>query len=264
MLECFSLMKKGKDKNGGNFRKKKRKKGGVLVGVLKSRNDLRILLEEKWYRIPVSFAPKRAFTHVAFYQPAVFDKEGKPPHQSAADWCGGKRIEYYARVAGKEVRERVELLPNEPEHLRANEDYLKISFKNIEKLAQPIRNVIPRRVSFGFTDLKTLRSARDILQLYGVPPTEQILERKLNQFGIKTLPQYTISAGGKRYRLDLAVFCRNGNIAIECDNRKAHSSAVQKLKDKQKDTDLKKLGWRVIRFDEPDIIERLDASAARV
>ncbi|TSC55339.1 MAG: hypothetical protein Greene041679_635, partial [Parcubacteria group bacterium Greene0416_79] len=53
----------------------------VLVGVLKSPRDLKILLEEKWYRIPVSFLPKRKFTHIAFYQPAAFDKEGKPPHQ---------------------------------------------------------------------------------------------------------------------------------------------------------------------------------------
>ena len=240
------LTKKVKNKNGKN-----QKKEEVLVGVLKSKSDLRILLEEKWYRIPVSFAPKRAFTHVAFYQPAALGR-----------W--GKRIEYYARVLGKEIRKRIELLPCESEHPRANEDYLKISFKNIEKLAKPIRNIIPRRVSFGFTDLKTLRSAKDILQLYGVPSTEQILERKLNQLGIKTVSQHTISVGGKRYRLDLAIVCANRNIVIECDNRKAHSSKIQKLKDKQKDTNLKKLGWRVVRFGEQDILEHLERSVSRV
>ncbi|MDO8664465.1 MAG: DUF559 domain-containing protein [Candidatus Liptonbacteria bacterium] len=242
-------MKKGK----GREKTKEKMKGQkqVLVGVLKDRRDLRILLEEKWYRIPVAFLPKRKFTHVAFYQPAALGRKGK-------------RIEYYARVAGKEIRKRVELLPKDSEHPRAGEDYLKVSFNSVEELAKPIRNVVPRRVSFGFTDLKTLRSARDILELYSVPPTEQILERALNRRGIKTLPQYTLSAGGKRYRLDLAIFCEHGNIAIECDNRKAHSSQVQKLKDKQKDADLKKLGWRVIRFSEPDILERLNASAAIV
>lgn len=222
-----------------------------MVGVLKSRNDLRILLRERWYRIPVSFLPKRKFTRVAFYQPATLGRNGK-------------RIEYYARVAGKAVRKRIELLPDQPAHTRAHEDYLKISFENIEKLEKPIRNVIPRRVSFGFTDLKTLHSAKDILQLYGVPPTEQILERKLNQLGIKTSSQYTVSAGGKRYRLDLAVFCKNGNIAVECDNRKAHSSKIQKLKDKQKDANLKKLGWQVVRFGESDIVEHLERSVFRV
>ena len=44
----------------------------VLVGVLKSKDDLKILLEEKWYRIPIAFLPKRRFTHIAFYQPLEF------------------------------------------------------------------------------------------------------------------------------------------------------------------------------------------------
>lgn len=235
-----------------NKKEYEKKRGQVLVAVLKSRNDARILLEEKWYRIPVSFVPKKRFTHVAFYQPQTgFGKSGK---------C----IRYYARVAKREVKTRIELLPREPEHPRAGEDYVKISFRNIERLAKPIRNVIPRRVSFGFTDLQTLRSAGDILALYGVPPTEQVLEHRLNKLGIKTCSQHTLSAGGTRYRLDVAVFCKNGQVAIECDNRKAHSSAVQKQKDKQKDATLKRLGWCVIRLSESDIIEHLSRSATRI
>lgn len=228
-----------------------KKNKNVLVGVLKSEKDLRILLEEKWYRIPVRFFPSRKFVYIAFYQPAIFGKNGK---------C----IKYFARVAGKETGKRIELLPGEPNHPRANEDYVKVSFKSVEALVVPTKNVIPRRVSFGFTDLQTLKSAKDILQLYGVPPTEQILEHRLNELGIKTVSQHTLSVAGKRYRLDIAVFCTNGNIAIECDNHKAHSSVIQKLKDKQKDANLKKLGWRVIRFSEPDILEHLDTSVARV
>ena len=241
----------------------------ILVSVLKSPRDLRTLLQEKWYRIPRAFLPKQKFTHVAFYQPqTTFGKRGK-------------RIQYYARVAKREVKRRVELLPNERAHPRADDDYLKCSFRKIEKLAKPIRNIIPRRVSFGLTSLKALRSARDILQLYGVPPTEQIIERGLRRLNIPFTSQHHLSSsppqlrrgvrrsgrgGGvlKSYRLDFAIFCKKGNIAIECDNRKAHFSSRQKLKDRRKDAALHRLGWRVIRLTEMDIVEHLNQCMSRV
>lgn len=242
----------------------------VLVSVLKSKDDLRLLLEERWYRIPLAFLPKQKFTHIAFYQPIQFGKNGK-------------RIQYYGRVVKREVKKRVELLPHEPLHERANDDYLKCSFRTIKRLARPIRNVVPRRVSFGFTDLKTLRSAQDILELYHVAPTEQIIERELVRLGIPVISQYRISlksplAKGvppssevgavylksNRYRLDLAIFCDKGNIAIECDNRKAHSGKLQKHKDTQKDVGLTRLGWHVIRLTESDILENLDSCISRI
>lgn len=224
----------------------------VLVGVLKSKRDLRLLLKEKWYRIPVAFLPKRPFAYIAFYQPAAFG----PRH--------GKRIEYYARVAEKEVRKRIELLPDEPRHPRALENYVRFSFRHILKLDKPLRNIIPRRVSFGFTTLATLRSAHDILQLYGVPPTEQLLGKQLIRAGVRPNPEYTVSAADERFRLDFAIFCADGRIAIECDNDKAHNSKTQKQRDKRKDGLLRYLGWRVLRFSEREIIEQLDRCTNRV
>ncbi len=259
----------------------------VLVGVLKSEQDLKILLREKWYRIPLSFLPKREFTHIAFYEPAL------PKRRLAAKRVasrggprtdvgrGGKCIRYYARVAKREVKKRVELLPDERAHRRAHEPYLKCSFRAIKELAEPIRNIIPRRVSFGFTSLKTLRSAKDILQLYGVPPTEQLVERRLKQLGIPFTSQYHVACpspplvrrgagsarqggGVRRYRLDLAIFCKKGKLAIECDNQKAHGVKPQREKDLQKDAALRRLGWRVIRLAEADIVERLGDCVSRI
>ena len=248
-------------------------KGTVLVGVLRSKEDRRILLEEKWYRIPRAFLPKRKFSYIAFYEPVTgFGKMGK-------------RILYYARISKREVKKRIELLPEESFHPRAQHEYLTCSFRKIERLEKPIRNVIPRRVSFGFTNLKTLRSARDILELYGVAPTEQIVERELKRLGILVTLQYRLSVSSsaplqrgsaesakrrgvfllkKHYRLDLAIFCKDGNLAIECDNHKAHSSKIQKVKDKQKDIVLTKLGWHVIRLTEDDILEHLDLCISRI
>lgn len=195
--------------------------------------------------------PRRRFKYVAFYQPAIFGRNGK-------------RILYYARVLKTEKVKRIELLPKELIHPRAHSDYYKVTFGQIKKLARPIKNVIPRRVSFGFTRLKNLLSARDILELYGVPKTEQIMEKRLKRLGLEIRPEHTVSEDGRRYRIDIAVFCRNGKVAVECDNDKAHSGPAQAVKDKTKDAFLKRRGWRVIRLKEKGIVERPDQCARRI
>jgi len=225
----------------------------VLVGVLKNKNDLRILLKQHWYRIPVFYLSKegailrplkKKFKYIAFYQPAGFGRRGK-------------RIEYYARLKRRKIVKRINLLPKERNHLRANDDYLKCEFSKIEKLPKPIKNIIPRRVSFGFTTLKTLFSSHDILELYGIPPTEQIIERRLRQIGIKVRPEFTVLIKSKRFRIDFVIFCKKGKIAVECDNKKAHTGKFQKAKDRIKNSYLRRSGWRVIRLKERDIIEHL-------
>lgn len=219
------------------------KRNVVLVCVLKSKNDRKILLGHHWYRIPIAFLPKRRFDYLAFYQPALFGRRGR-------------RIEYYGRITKKEKVTRIDLLPGESLHPRAYDDYMKFEFSKILKLARPVKNIIPRRVSFGLTSLTKLLSSRTILELYSVPPTEQIIKRGLDRLSITTQREHTVSQGPRRYRIDLAVLCDKGSIAIECDNRKAHSDKLQIKKDKRKDAFLRRLGWRVIRLKEKDIIER--------
>ena len=223
----------------------------VLVGVLKDRRDQKILLEQHWYRITMEWFPKKKFTHLAFYQPAGFGSDGK-------------RIEYYARVVGISKARRGELLPNEARHPRADDEYIKCEVTYIRKLAKPIRNIIPRRVSFGFTSLQALKSAHDILQLYGVPATEQIVGRRLKKLGMQVKPEFTTRIGRRRFRIDLAVFSLAGRIAIECDNDKAHQGKAQQTKDKLKDTSLRRAGWKVIRLTEKDIIGRLEDSVNKI
>lgn len=223
----------------------------VLVGVIPTQRDLKILLREHWYRIPLVHLPTRPFVYLAFYQPAALQQRGK-------------RIEYYARVLKKEVVPRIALLPREKKHPRAGELYAKFTVATPRKLARPIRNVIPRRVTFGFTDLASLTNARDILELYHVPKTEQIVAAELVRRGIETMKEYTVSCGAKRVRLDLAIITEQKKIAIECDNQKAHASKTQKEKDKAKDDFLKKLGWCVIRLSESDVLDRLNRSVTHI
>lgn len=223
----------------------------VLVGVLKDRRDFEILLRERWYRIPVRYAPARQYSYLAFYQPAAFGKYGK---------C----IRYYARVLGRQTTRRDRLLPMEPEHPRAGEPYVRVRVGRIQTLRRPIRNIAPRRVTFGFTTLHRLRTARDLLQLYDVMPIEQMVADGLQRAGIKAVAQRVVVDGSRRCRLDFAVPCRRGSIAIECDNAASHRSPTQRERDRNKDAFLRRLGWTVVRLPERDIVSDLEGCIARI
>ena len=223
----------------------------VLVGVIKDKRDFGILLSENWYRIPVAYAPKRRFNYLAFYQPALFGRQGK-------------QIQYYARVLSFQTAKRSDLLPDESEHPKARDYYFRVRVGKIKKLARPVKNIIPRRVSFGFTTLNHLLKSKNILHLYNVAQTEQILENGLGQAGIKAIAQHYVSGGKKRYCLDFAVFCRQGSIAIECDNKKAHSGSVQREKDRMKTAFLRRRGWIVVRLTEEEIISDLRGCVAQI
>ena len=223
----------------------------VLVCMLKQKQDLAILRRDHWYRIPVSKMPRRKFNYLAFYEPARFGRQGK---------C----IRFYARVLRYHTVKRRDLLPDEPSHLNAGDDYAKIQIGRILYLPQPIKNTPPRRVSFGFATLKRFLTSKNILQLYHVVPTEQIVGRALKSAAIPAIPQYFISGGKRRYRLDFAIVCKRGLIAVECDNLKAHSGIRQRGRDKDKDIFLRRHGWRVIRLTENAIVSDIRNCVAMV
>jgi len=223
----------------------------VLVCVLKDRRDLEILLQEKWYRIPLDHMPTREFSYLAFYQPLKFGPDGK-------------RIIYYAKILGKRKRKRIELLPEEPNHPRANDIYMRLNISPAIRLVRAIKNIVPRRITFGFTTLDRLYRARDILELYSIARTEQILEKELKRSGIKYFSQKYAICANKRFRPDFVIFCQYGKIAIECDNKKAHSGPRQKSKDKMKDACLAKFGWSVIHFSENEILFDLKKCLVRI
>lgn len=223
----------------------------VLVVVLKNKRDFDILLSENWYHIPVKYSPKRQYQYLAFYQPALFGKKGK-------------QIQYYSRVLNQQVAQRKSLLPKESNHPQASENYFKVQVGKIQKLSYPVKNIIPRRVSFGFTTLSQLLKSKNILQLYNVAPIEQILENGLKQAGIKAIPQPYVLSKTKHYRLDFAIFCQQGAIAIECDNQKAHSSPSHQAKDKMKNAFLKKHSWTIIRLKEQKIVLNLPGCVSRI
>ena len=86
----------------------------ILVCVLPEPRDLEIVRLLGWYRIPFRTAPKVvAVDQLAFYQSGSFGESGG-------------RINFFAQVKGHELTTRGELLKDETNHPRANEEYYKI------------------------------------------------------------------------------------------------------------------------------------------
>ena len=125
----------------------------VLVCLMPAPRDMEIARLLGWYRIPLRSAPKVvAVDYLAFYQPSSFGE------------CGG-RIEFVAPVRGHELTTRRELLKDQPDHPRANEEYFKIQISNLEKLSHPILADKWKRLTFLYSTGEYLLKAKTLNDL---------------------------------------------------------------------------------------------------
>lgn len=213
---------------------KERTNSLVLVGVLNRQKDLESLLKGHWYRIPTKQAPRRRPAYLAFYQTRVFGKYGKV-------------IRYYALIKSSSLLRRAKLLPREKDHPRAQEYYYKFNLSEVRRTRHIIRNSSRRRISFGFTTLAKLQQSKQICQLFDIVPAEDIMRQAFQERGIKAIHEYCLMENNRcRYRLDFALFCRQGKIALECDNEKWHSTPARWAKDRERDRYLTRHGWVVV------------------
>ncbi len=141
----------------------------VLVCLLPAPRDLEIARLLGWYRIPLRTAPKVvSVDYLAFYQPGSFGERGG-------------RIEYVAEVKGHELTTRAELLRDEADHPRANEEYYKIQVGALEKLPQPILAEKWRRITFFYTTGEYLLRAKSVNDLIVQSDERQTLWRSLRE-----------------------------------------------------------------------------------
>jgi hypothetical protein len=120
----------------------------VLVCLMPKPRDMEIARLLGWYRIPLRTAPKIvSVDYLAFYQPKSFGERGG-------------QIEFVAPVRGHELSTRGELLRDEGDHPRANEEYYKIQIGALEKLKQPIKSDQWKRLTFLYTTGEYLLEAK--------------------------------------------------------------------------------------------------------
>jgi len=141
----------------------------VLVCLLPTPRDLEIARLLGWYRIPLRTAPKVvAVDYLAFYQPSAFGERGG-------------QIEFIAEVRGHELTTRGELLKDEVNHSRANEEYFKIQIGGLEKLKEPVSAEKWKRITFLYTIGEYLLKAKTLNDLVVDGDERQVLWRSLRE-----------------------------------------------------------------------------------
>ncbi len=126
----------------------------VLVAVVNRPLDLQKVRDERWYRIPVRRAPTRmGAEYLAFYQTGTFEPDDR--------WL----IRWVAPVCGYYLATRRELIPEEPRHPHADEQYYRVSLGNLAQLDHPIPSRRLRRITFIPTTVCRIRTAAEITDL---------------------------------------------------------------------------------------------------
>jgi len=173
----------------------------VLVAVVNNESDFARVRDEHWYRIPVRRAPQRiAAEYLALYQTGKFGAQGR-------------RIAWYAPILRYHVLSRAELLPQEPDHPRAHEQYFKLELGDLIALPRPIGNARQPRLTFITTTLDRLLNASDIRDLWLRGAARQKLYAAVRERGLAVECWYPVNMGD-RPEADLALFGPHGRIDL--------------------------------------------------
>lgn len=144
----------------------------LLLGILPSPKDLEIARVLGWYRIPLKSSPKIIdVDYFAFYQGAIFGEEHR--------W----KVEYLAEYRGHELTTRGELLRDQPNHPRANEEYFKVQLGPLQPVDPPIKAGSWKRITFLFTTGDLFNRAETVNDLVVNTEERAILWKKLRERG---------------------------------------------------------------------------------
>jgi hypothetical protein len=187
----------------------------VLVGVMPDPNDLTIAREKHWYRLPAMHAPKGIHAeYIAFYFTKRFSQDLR--------WA----IHFYARRTGHELVRRVDLLPDQPNHPRAQEPYYKLQLGPLRQKEPPIVSLRWRRISFIQTTWDRFVTAQEINDLFR---SDNILVervyRALRERGILADRAVEIREGRSTYTVDLLIQCKHG-VVILCAGPEEHPDSA--------------------------------------
>jgi len=224
-------------------------RGEVLVAIVNNLEDMRLVREAGWYRIPVSSV--RKWLHdgwpprwLAFYQTKVFGPEAHA-------------VNYYTAVRDIRVASRTDLFPDTPpNHPKVNRRYYQLLLGDLQSLPEPIVSRRSRRIVFIPTTLEKFKAAVEINDLWDESPLEDRLWAILKRAQIRAERQYPVEIEDQFYFLDFAIFCDEGKIDVETDGDTWHSAPERIPLDNQRDTALVSKGWYVMRFNSTQIGER--------
>jgi hypothetical protein len=172
----------------------------VLVGVINRKRDFLIAQDQHWYRIPEKSAPRGVEVGVL-----AFFLSGSPFKEQS----GG--IHYYAHRRGVELALRRDLLPDQPNHKRADERYYKVQIGPLQPKLPPILNKPnPIAISFIYTTWDRFQAAETIRDLYS--QADYFVDRvfhALRQNGLSPQREWEcVYPRGAQIR----ILCENGSV----------------------------------------------------
>jgi len=177
----------------------------VLVVYVPSPLDFQKILDHGWYRIPQKRAPKGLNAeYYAFYFGSKF---------------GDRRwsVSYYGRRLGHELVRRIDLLPSQPNHPRANEPYYKVQLDDIQELERPIVSLRWRRITFIHTTWDRLTEAREINDL--LVTGDKYVDRLYSTLRDQGLfPELEYRAGDGAEVESIIIPCDQGEVDIKCSD----------------------------------------------
>ncbi len=176
----------------------------VLVAVVNNERDLDLARDQHWYRIPVERAPRQiAAEYLALYQTSTFGAQGQ-------------RINYFAPILRYHLLTRADLLPDEPDHPRAGDQYFKIELGDLQPLPKPVPSAHQSRITFIYTTLERLLQASDVSDLWLRAAARQKLYAAIHERGLAVECWYPVDMGD-RPEADLALFGPGGRLNIYID-----------------------------------------------
>ena len=227
----------------------------VLVVVVNDPADL-ARARDGWYRIPLDRAPRRiAADYLAFYQTGAF-----PPEER---WA----VQWLAPVQAYRLTTRKELIPDEPQHPRADQSYYKVALGPLASLPHPVPSRRLRRITFIPTTLGRLMQAQEINDLWIKSSAQERLWAALKLADIDAERQYPLA--DDLPAADFALLCRDGRVAVLIVDEPAADGELREAL--PPDYLLAAGGWAVVRLmtaeldaDAPGIVARLSALTDRL
>ena len=105
-------------------------------------------------------------------------------------------------MQGHELVTRRDLLPEEPDHPRADQRYYKLQRGKLVELPHPIPSRSLRRITFVLTNGKRLTEAWEINDLFLGPREHDLLWRALKEARLQAERHYIIHEENAVYRVD--------------------------------------------------------------
>jgi hypothetical protein len=126
-------------------------------------------------------------------------------------------VHRYAPVRGHELLRRRDLLPDEPDHPRADQAYYAMQLGPLERLELPIISLRWRRITFIETTRDRFQMAQEINELYASGADGLFVT--LKDLGLAPEREYPVRESGREYVVDLAIPCRDGTLTVVLGDR---------------------------------------------